>query len=222
MTNKTKDTRLLTNVQALLNTVKATWLCFKYPFLYPRNRFTGLHYNNWRILQYLKELASKYKRYKVGQCPQDKVFYLEVSGKVYKYWTNWWAKPLYDVIDWYHGNILQWFHCMTKYTELDTLPATWVKDFGEAWAKELHQYLKANNIKGYRICQLKEKWGEFDWLYPPDFEGALAIEQKYIKRSRSICICCGAPATRVSTGWISYYCDKCAPPFTESINNKNV
>ena len=27
-------------------------MCIKYPFLYPRNRFTGLHYNNWKLHQY--------------------------------------------------------------------------------------------------------------------------------------------------------------------------
>ena len=28
-------------------------MCIKYPFLYPRNRFTGLHYNNWEINKFL-------------------------------------------------------------------------------------------------------------------------------------------------------------------------
>ena len=26
--------------------LKNTWLCIKYPFLYPRNRVTGEHYTN--------------------------------------------------------------------------------------------------------------------------------------------------------------------------------
>lgn len=33
----------------ILKTIKNAFLCIKYPFLYPRNRFTGLHYNNWEI-----------------------------------------------------------------------------------------------------------------------------------------------------------------------------
>lgn len=32
--------------------IKNTYLCLKYPFLYPRNRFTGLHYNNWFIADF--------------------------------------------------------------------------------------------------------------------------------------------------------------------------
>ena len=31
------------------NILKNTWLCIKYPFLYPRNRFTGKHYTNWKL-----------------------------------------------------------------------------------------------------------------------------------------------------------------------------
>lgn len=32
--------------------ITSTYMCIKYPFLYPRNRFTGLHYNNWKLHQY--------------------------------------------------------------------------------------------------------------------------------------------------------------------------
>ena len=28
------------------------YMCIRYPFLYPRNRFTGKHYNNWKLHQY--------------------------------------------------------------------------------------------------------------------------------------------------------------------------
>ena len=32
--------------------IKSTILCIRFPFLYPRNRFTDLHYNNWKILEF--------------------------------------------------------------------------------------------------------------------------------------------------------------------------
>lgn len=35
------------------------YLCIKYPFLYPRNRFTDLHYNNWKIVNFLKTWMPK-------------------------------------------------------------------------------------------------------------------------------------------------------------------
>lgn len=33
--------------------INNTLLCIFFPFLYPRNRFTGLHYNNWEINKFL-------------------------------------------------------------------------------------------------------------------------------------------------------------------------
>ncbi len=39
-----------------LHTIDSIILCIWFPFLYPRNRFTGLHYNNWKILDKITEL----------------------------------------------------------------------------------------------------------------------------------------------------------------------
>ena len=36
--------------------VKSTWLCIRFPFLYPRNRFTGLHYNNYKLQNLIEKL----------------------------------------------------------------------------------------------------------------------------------------------------------------------
>ena len=35
-----------------IHTIYSSYMCIKYPFLYPRNRFTGLHYNYWKIIEY--------------------------------------------------------------------------------------------------------------------------------------------------------------------------
>ena len=35
--------------------IKSTILCIRFPFLYPRNRFTDLHYNNWKIIEFHKK-----------------------------------------------------------------------------------------------------------------------------------------------------------------------
>lgn len=43
--------------------VKSTVMCIRYPFLYPRNRFTGLHYNNWELHQYHVENYKKAVKY---------------------------------------------------------------------------------------------------------------------------------------------------------------
>jgi len=42
-----------------LHTIDSIILCIRFPFLYPRNRFTGLHYNNWKMLDKIKELRKE-------------------------------------------------------------------------------------------------------------------------------------------------------------------
>lgn len=199
--------------------IKNTWLCIKYPFLYPRNRFTGLHYNNWKLLDLIKQLYKKY--HYVGHIVQDSdTFYYDNRSTFIEYWKNWWALPLVKVLNWIHNYPMQWMHCLTSYTELDSLPSAWVKDFGLDWAEDTKQYLKAHKIKHYRIAQLKEKWGEFDWLYPPDLGKSMTIERKYVERSRQICQHCGKPATRKTQDWIMYLCDDCAEDYySEPIND---
>lgn len=40
------------------STIKSTYLCIRYPFLYPRNRFTDRHYTNWNLEDLLGALRS--------------------------------------------------------------------------------------------------------------------------------------------------------------------
>lgn len=40
-------------IYKFLHTIDSTILCIRFPFLYPRNRFTGRHYNNWKLLEYI-------------------------------------------------------------------------------------------------------------------------------------------------------------------------
>ena len=35
-----------------IHSIYSSYMCIKYPFLYPRNRFTGMHYNYWKIIEY--------------------------------------------------------------------------------------------------------------------------------------------------------------------------
>ena len=39
-------------VNKLKRIIKSTILCIRFPFLYPRNRFTDLHYTNWKIVEF--------------------------------------------------------------------------------------------------------------------------------------------------------------------------
>lgn len=124
-------------------------LCEKYPFLLPRNRWTGL------------------------------------------------VHPDYDY----------------SYTELDAMPDGWRKAFGEQICEEIKQELEENNLLDqYRISQIKEKYGRLCWYDFGCTEKMLhEIIPKYEELSKCTCIRCGKPATKITLGWISPYCDDCCP-----------
>ena len=105
-----------------------------------------------------------------------------------------------------------------SYTELDAMPDGWRVAFGEQMCEELHQLLKkANFVDQYRIVQIKEKWGYLHWYdggVPNEIsEEYYKLIRKYEELSERTCIKCGAPATKISCGWISPWCDKCAEEY---------
>lgn len=137
-------------------------LCEKYPFLIPRNSFSG-------------------KRITEGAG-----FWPGSPDEI----------PEYDY----------------EFTELDEMPDGWRKAFGANMMNELKQELeKQGLLDSYVIQQIKEKYGTLRWY---DYGGTKKTDKiidKYEKLSARTCIKCGKPATRVTTGWISPYCDDCCP-----------
>ena len=96
-----------------------------------------------------------------------------------------------------------------SYTELDDMPTGWRIAFGEQLCAELMEAL-GDDAKDYFIEQIKEKYGELRWYPNWGSEKIYDIIDKYTHLSRRICIKCGAPATKISLGWVSPYCDECA------------
>jgi hypothetical protein len=214
--------------------LKSTLLCIRFPFLYPVNRFTGLHYNNYKIRSKIADITKEYKVFEVlpEEYKDERVvnsgdfWYFRKTGRIVTYWKNWWAPIVRWILIIYHDYILQALHFIPSYTEFDMwdCPEVWCENFGIEWAKDLRKGLiKEYGFKSlfkYRILQIKEKWGVFTWYYPP--EKLKHIESKYVERSRSICSRCGKPATKVTPQecWILYYCDECAPEYAEPIQQE--
>lgn len=101
-----------------------------------------------------------------------------------------------------------------EYTELDEMPDGWRKAFGEQLCEELKQeLLKAGGeeaLNSYMIVQIKEKFGYLRWYDNGCTEKWYnEILPKYENLSERTCIRCGKPATRISVGWISPWCDDC-------------
>lgn len=260
------------------NAINASILCIRFPFLHPRNRWTGRHYNNWTItnfhrkwykytqdsffMRFVTEKPEKLeytcdfddRRYRIDHS-ENRIWIIDINdcnkvvwsanksdfgtGKIVK--TGWvdkspccivdenrtsneeinrfivivhakWLRNIIKILDWIHDYPLQWFHCIPTYTELDAMEPGWKKAFGIQMCKEIKKELKKYNfLYKYRITQIKEKWGKLEWYdcgIPKDSK-IWDIIEKYSEISRKTCINCGKPATKISTGWISPYCDDC-------------
>ena len=98
-----------------------------------------------------------------------------------------------------------------EYTELDDMPNGWRKTFGEQMCQEIADELNACGLmEEYRVNQIKEKFGQLRWYGNFDTNKLDDIIDKYSELSEHTCIVCGKPATRISCGWISPFCDDCA------------
>jgi hypothetical protein len=95
----------------------------------------------------------------------------------------------------------------SKDTWLDYMPDGWRKVFGEQMVEEIAQALKGEELL---ITQIKEKFGGLRFYCHGTTREVYDIIRKYERMSYHICISCGEPATKISKGWISPYCDQCA------------
>lgn len=181
--------------------ITSTILCIRFPFLYPRNRFTGKYYNPdwyWRARQRYKSEMS-HVRYDSNNgfkpIEEDMPIVRKAKRRVKFYGFLTYLNP---------------FKLIPKFTELDAMDRGWRKAFGIQMCKEIKKALKEDNLLyKYRITQIKEKWGRLHWYDMYTTDKVRDIIDKYEKISFRTCIVCGEPATYLSKGWISPYCDNC-------------
>ena len=143
--------------------------------------------------------------------PEDKTNYGfggRYKSLVISKWYNFW----YKVVDWIDEKVLDKIFFLPSYTELDAMDAGWRKAFGIQMCKEIKAELKKHKfLYKYRIVQIKEKWGYLHWYDggTPKDSKIYDIIRKYEQISAKTCVVCGKPATKMSIGWISPYCDDC-------------
>ena len=183
------------------NIPRSVYLSLRFPFLYPRNRFTGLHYNNWRIINKMKDLYAG-----STEIVNDGSYRTEITNR-FK-----WIR--YKILKIWHDKILQVICWIPTYTELNSMDKGWRKCFGIQMCKEIKDALiEAGGrklLRNYRIMQIKEKFGMNCWYDNGAPQDVNKIVQKYEFISFRTCIDCGAPAAGYTEGWIEPYCDKCA------------
>lgn len=219
--------------------LSSTVLCLRFPFLYPRNRFTGTHWYWYRFREYYLEIRASSIAFKGEIGNKDNPYHMVIVDPLeYKY---------YRFLEFLHDYVLQIFHCIPTYTELDSMPKGWRKAFGEDMCKEIrsellntgyslrevikiffsitisarslrnkmYQYKRVWKNSGiyhlysYRILDIKEKYGGLRWYDAQSTRRVLKIIDKYENISYKTCIHCGKQAEWETRGWISPYCDKC-------------
>ena len=283
--------KLISVFKKIGRVIYSTLLCIKYPFLYPRNRWTDKHYNCWKIIEYHREnygkayhlislqttdkevnseeqteyykfLDTKKETYlRTDYSGDELVIYLgrnkgtiekiikkiKLGSKIYD--SSWVSgknvlvlkvnsveelKEDYNgsfnclrltinqilafkikILDWIEKYPLQIIHFPTYYTELDSMDKGWKDAFGMNFCKDLRKALiKTGGYKllfRFRILQIKEKYGILE-VYCIGYNDEInKVISKYSKLSEKTCIRCGKPATWISKGWISPYCDDCVP-----------
>lgn len=132
---------------------------------------------------------------------------------------------LYKICRWVDEEILDRIFFIPTYTELDAMEPGWRKAFGIQMCEEIKQALKKHNyLYKYRITQIKEKFGTLRWYDEGAPKEVHDIIDKYENLSWNTCCCCGKPATKITSGWISPYCDDCFPKnnFASQIKINNV
>lgn len=113
------------------------------------------------------------------------------------------------------------------YTYLDDMPYGWKRAFGKQMCEEIRNVLiKGKYLYAYRVAEVKEKFGGLRWYddgAPQSISRELQdVIDKYEELSYSTCICCGHPATKISRGWISPFCDRCAGKLSDRVQFKEM
>lgn len=194
------------------------YMCIKYPFLYPRNRHTDLHYTNQTIIDFLNLLNRKYRKYayvyskdELSKLTINQSYVKKIKGNFVEYWANFWAKPFYYTVKFFHDVILQIFFCIPISNEFDMLPIGWKKAFGKELLRELKYQLKEENLLyKYRIKSIQNRNGYLVINSIIQTNGIHEILSKYYFLSKNICIECGKKAEVYTNINCNPFCMSCA------------
>lgn len=212
--------------QKVAGTFNACYLCLRFPFLYPRNRFTGKHYNNWKIIDYHKkhfseafrgiplDMINKDAKEAVHDGKRKKYRLLELftinEGKKFLAYKI-------MLLDWINDHPLQWLHAIPTHTELDFMPTGWRKAFGIQMCKEIKDALLKDGgrklLRSYRIVDIKEKYGSLRWYDNYSSPRVWKVILKYEYISSYTCVICGDLAVGYTPVeyWKCPYCEAHKP-----------
>lgn len=206
-----------------IDTVKASYLSIRFPFLYPKNAMTGSHYRNWTLERvahkiYLKwdDFANKNANLYIEKFGPECGFF---DGKCVKSEYIMKLAPFKDrfLYSFYNGleKFLGVFFCIPTYSNYDAIPTGWRKRFGIQMCKELKKALLKDGgrkyLREWQIYDIKEKWGRLEIYTNGDLPRVRRVIEKYGYISQFVCVSCGDDAVKETLGWICPYCEDCVP-----------
>lgn len=203
--------------------IYASYLSIRFPFLYPRNRFNDRHYVNYTLAKKYTDIYKRASEY----CNENINKYIERFGADCTFLNDKYIKSEYVMkgmpfkdrfLYWFYQfleKVIGIFHSIPFYTEYDAIPRGWKKRFGIQLCKELKEaILKSGGksyMKGFRILDIKEKWGVLNIYTNGNSPEVNRVIQKYEYISQFVCVSCGEDAVKKTLGWICPYCEKCVP-----------
>lgn len=198
---------------SIRETPSAIYMCIRFPFLYPRNVYSGKHYTNWKIRNKMSGLYNEHHIFRTED-------HSATGGSRFEIVENRWESRKYEIF--YNfleflENFLGIFHAIPTHSLHTWIPEGWRKAFGvQLWKEIRHSLYKSGGWKAvcsFRINDIKEKYGELQ-IYPEATTSEVyKIIRKYEYISGRTCIICGEPATCETPVeyWKCPYCDEHAP-----------
>ena len=97
-----------------------------------------------------------------------------------------------------------------SFTYLDECPEGWRELFFNMCTLIKPILIKYEKLNDFRLLQVKEKYGRLAIYHAGAPESVNDIISYYEHLSCKVCVGCGKPATKITPGWISPWCDECA------------
>ena len=95
-----------------------------------------------------------------------------------------------------------------SWTRADDIEDGWRELFLQMCEEIREPLIEADYLDKFRFTQIKEKYGTMRAYTFGAPRTVFDIINKYEEMSARICIKCGKPATKISRGWISPWCDE--------------
>ena len=104
-----------------------------------------------------------------------------------------------------------------SWTRADDIEDGWRELFLQMCEEIREPLIEADYLDKFRFTQIKEKYGTMRTYAFGAPRKVFDIISKYEGMSARICIKCGKPATKISRGWISPWCDEHASLINDSM-----